>query len=120
MVFEYAPAPESTKIVNLKSKYSSSDNVRFRLFGKNIDDTDLTITAQTRLNIPIQKLTQTNISVQPFNQNGMFYHFQTEQGPANKQNHECFFFVYLMLLVLTNLLLHEVDRESTQNHLNLT
>jgi hypothetical protein len=44
-----------------------------RLFGKNIDDTDLTITAQTRLNIPIQKLTQTNISVQPFNQNGMFY-----------------------------------------------
>ena len=44
-----------------------------RLFGKNIDDTDLTITAQTRLNIPIQKLTQTSISVQPFNQNGMFY-----------------------------------------------
>jgi hypothetical protein len=44
-----------------------------RLFGKNIDDTELTFTAQTRLNIPIQKLTQTNISVQPFNQNGMFY-----------------------------------------------
>jgi hypothetical protein len=44
-----------------------------RIFGKNIDDTDLTITAQTRLNIPIQKLTQTSISVQPFNQNGMFY-----------------------------------------------
>lgn len=44
-----------------------------RLFGKNIDDADLTITAQTRLNIPIQKLTQTNISVQTFNQNGMFY-----------------------------------------------
>jgi hypothetical protein len=44
-----------------------------RLFGKNIDDTDLTITAQTRLNIPIQKLTQTSISVQPFTQNGMFY-----------------------------------------------
>ncbi len=44
-----------------------------RLFGKNIDDTDLTITAQTRLNIPIQKLTQTNISVQPFTQDGMFY-----------------------------------------------
>jgi hypothetical protein len=44
-----------------------------RIFGKNIDDTELTITAQTRLNIPIQKLTQTNISVQPFNQNGMFY-----------------------------------------------
>ncbi len=44
-----------------------------RLFGKNIDDEDLTITAQTRLNIPIQKLTQTSISVQPFTQNGMFY-----------------------------------------------
>jgi hypothetical protein len=44
-----------------------------RIFGKNIDDSSLTITAQTRLNIPIQKLTQTNISVQPFNQNGMFY-----------------------------------------------
>jgi len=28
----------SVKIVNLKSKYSSSDNVRFRLFGKNIDN----------------------------------------------------------------------------------
>jgi hypothetical protein len=44
-----------------------------RLFGKNIDDTELTFTAQTRLNIPIQKLTQTNISVQPFTQSGMFY-----------------------------------------------
>lgn len=44
-----------------------------RIFGKNIDDSSLTITATTRLNIPIQKLTQTNISVQPFNQNGMFY-----------------------------------------------
>jgi hypothetical protein len=44
-----------------------------RIFGKNIDDPDLTITAQTRLNIPIQKLDQTNISVQPFTQNGMFY-----------------------------------------------
>ncbi len=43
------------------------------LFGKNIDDTNLVITAQTRVNIPIQKLNQTNISVQPFNQNGMFY-----------------------------------------------
>ena len=44
-----------------------------RIFGKNIDDSDLIITAQTRLNIPIQKLTQTNISVQPFTQSGMFY-----------------------------------------------
>jgi hypothetical protein len=44
-----------------------------RLFGKNIDDSNLTITASTRLNIPIQKLEQTNISVQPFTQSGMFY-----------------------------------------------
>jgi hypothetical protein len=44
-----------------------------RIFGKNIEDSSLTITASTRLNIPIQKLTQTNISVQPFTQSGMFY-----------------------------------------------
>jgi hypothetical protein len=44
-----------------------------RIFGKNIDDNEFTFTAQTRLNIPIQKLTQTNISVQPFTQSGMFY-----------------------------------------------
>ena len=44
-----------------------------RIFGKNIDDSGFTFTAQTRLNIPIQKLTQTNISVQPFTQSGMFY-----------------------------------------------
>jgi len=53
-------------------KYSNEYSLG-SLFGKNIDDPDLTITAQTRLNIPIQKLSQTNISVQPFNQNGMFY-----------------------------------------------
>jgi hypothetical protein len=44
-----------------------------RIFGKNIDDSEFIFTAQTRLNIPIQKLTQTNISVQPFTQSGMFY-----------------------------------------------
>jgi hypothetical protein len=44
-----------------------------RIFGKNIDDSGFIFTAQTRLNIPIQKLTQTNISVQPFTQSGMFY-----------------------------------------------
>jgi hypothetical protein len=42
------------------------------IFGKNIDDTNLTY-CSNKINIPIQKLTQTNISVQPFNQNGMFY-----------------------------------------------
>jgi hypothetical protein len=56
--------------------YSPKYNNQYSLgaiFGKNIDDIDLVITAQTRINIPIQKLVQTNISVQPFNQNGMFY-----------------------------------------------
>jgi hypothetical protein len=56
--------------------YSPKYNNQYSLgaiFGKNIDDIDLVITAQTRVNIPIQKLEQTNISVQPFNQNGMFY-----------------------------------------------
>lgn len=56
--------------------YSPKYTNEYRLgsiFGKNIDDSELTFTAQTRLNIPIQKLTQTNISVQPFTQTGMFY-----------------------------------------------
>ena len=53
-------------------KYSNEYKLG-KIFGKNIDDSSLTITATTRLNIPIQKLTQTNISVQPFTQSGMFY-----------------------------------------------
>jgi hypothetical protein len=44
-----------------------------RLFGKGIDDVNFTFTAQTRTNIPIQRLTQTNLSVQSFSQNTMFY-----------------------------------------------
>ncbi len=44
-----------------------------RLFGKGIDDANFTFTAQTRTNIPIQRLTQTNLSVQSFSQNTMFY-----------------------------------------------
>jgi len=44
------------------------------IFGSTIDDPKFTFTAQTRLNIPIQKLTNNNISVQSFaNQNEIFY-----------------------------------------------
>lgn len=43
------------------------------LFGVSEDDPNWTISVKTRLNIPIQKLDNTNISIQPYNQNGMFY-----------------------------------------------
>lgn len=43
------------------------------LFGTNEEDPNWTITATTRLNIPIQKLDTTSISVQPYSQIGMFY-----------------------------------------------
>jgi hypothetical protein len=53
-------------------KYTNEYKVG-RLFGKNIDDVNFTFTAQTRTNIPIQRLTQTSLSVQSFTQNTMFY-----------------------------------------------
>lgn len=43
------------------------------LFGTSEDDPNWTITATTRINIPIQKLNNTTISIQPYNQGGMFY-----------------------------------------------
>jgi hypothetical protein len=44
------------------------------IFGSTIDDPKFTFTAQTKLNIPIQKLTNNVISVQSFaNQNEIFY-----------------------------------------------
>ena len=43
------------------------------LFGTTEDDPNWTVTATTRLNIPIQKLDNTNISIQPYNQGGMLY-----------------------------------------------
>jgi hypothetical protein len=43
------------------------------LFGTTEDDPNWTVTATTRLNIPIQKLQNTDITIQPYNQNGMFY-----------------------------------------------
>ena len=53
-------------------KYVNEYNVG-RLFGKSIDDPNFTFTAETRTNIPIQRLTQTNRSVQSFTQSTMFY-----------------------------------------------
>ena len=43
------------------------------LFGTTDSDPNWTITAETRINIPIQKLEVSNITVQPYNQNGMYY-----------------------------------------------
>jgi hypothetical protein len=57
--------------------YSPKYNNRYNLgvlFGSNIDDTKFSITASTRLNIPIQKLQTSQYSVQPLNnQNSIFY-----------------------------------------------
>jgi len=53
-------------------KYVNEYNVG-KLFGKSIDDPDFIFTAETRTNIPIQRLTQNNRSVQSFTQNTMFY-----------------------------------------------
>jgi hypothetical protein len=53
-------------------KYVNEYNVG-KLFGKSIDDPNFTFTAETRTNIPIQRLTQTNRSVQSFTQSTMFY-----------------------------------------------
>lgn len=43
------------------------------LFGTNESDPNWTVTAQTRVNIPIQKLNVSNMSVQPYDQSNMFY-----------------------------------------------
>ena len=43
------------------------------LFGTTEDDPNWAVTATTRLNIPIQKLNNDSISIQPYNQGGMLY-----------------------------------------------
>jgi hypothetical protein len=56
--------------------YSPKYTNEYRLggiFGSSITDPNFTFTAQTRLNIPIQRLTSNNLSVQSFSQNTMFY-----------------------------------------------
>jgi hypothetical protein len=44
-----------------------------KLFGTTEFDSNWTITASTRLNIPIQKLTTSSVTVQPYNQTDMYY-----------------------------------------------
>jgi len=43
------------------------------LFGVSEDNDNWTFTAETRINIPIQRLEVSNMSVQPYNQDGMYY-----------------------------------------------
>ena len=70
--------PYSPKFVN---KYGIG-----RLFGSS-DPNAITITAETRLNIPIQKLPATNMSVQPFNgQSDIFYPSHFFKGGITTQN----------------------------------
>lgn len=51
-----------------KNEYSLGN-----IFGTNENDPNWTFIAETRLNIPIQKLDVFNLSVQPYSQEGMFY-----------------------------------------------
>lgn len=43
------------------------------LFGTGENDPNWTFTAETRVNIPIQKITVSNMSIQPYSQDGMYY-----------------------------------------------
>ncbi len=55
------------------SSYYSNEYKLGKLFGKDVDDPLLTITATTKLNIPIQKLNTNTLSVQRYTQEDMFY-----------------------------------------------
>ena len=44
-----------------------------KIFGKDIDDNTLTVSVQTRINVPIQGLNSDVMSVQQYNQTNMFY-----------------------------------------------
>ena len=65
LVLQRGVDPYSPKYVN---EYSLGN-----LFGTNESDPNWIITAETRVNIPIQKLDVSNISVQPYSQSGMYY-----------------------------------------------
>jgi hypothetical protein len=65
LILQRGVDPYSPKYVN---EYSVG-----KLFGKSVDDPNFKFTAETRTNIPIQRLTQTNRSVQSFTQSTMFY-----------------------------------------------
>lgn len=56
--------------------YSPKFNNEYKLgkiFGKDIDDPNFTITISSRINVPIQKLNSTVMSVQQYNQTDMYY-----------------------------------------------
>ena len=65
LILQRGVDPYSPKYVN---EYSVGN-----LFGKPENDPNWTFTATTRLNIPIQKLDVSNMSVQPYSQEGMYY-----------------------------------------------
>ena len=65
LILQRGVDPYSPKYVN---EYSLGT-----LFGTNDSDPNWTITAETRVNIPIQKLNVSNMSVQPYDQTNMYY-----------------------------------------------
>ena len=66
LVLQRGVDPYSPKYVN---EYSLGN-----IFGTNESDSNWTFTAETRVNIPIQKLTNTSTTIQPYNnQNDIFY-----------------------------------------------
>jgi len=65
LVLQRGVDPYSPKYVN---EYSLGT-----LFGTDESDTNWVFTAETRVNIPIQKLSVSNMSVQPYDQSNMYY-----------------------------------------------
>ena len=65
LVLQRGVDPYSPKYVN---EYSLGT-----LFGTNESDPNWVVTAETRVNIPIQKLNVSNMSVQPYDQSNMYY-----------------------------------------------
>ena len=65
LVLQRGVDPYSPKYIN---EYSIGT-----LFGTNDSDPNWTFTAETRINIPIQKLNVSNMSVQPYDQSNMYY-----------------------------------------------
>ena len=65
LVLQRGVDPYSPKYVN---EYSLGN-----LFGTTEFDSNWTITASTRINIPIQKLNTSSVTVQPYNQTNMYY-----------------------------------------------
>ena len=77
--FEYFEEAQSQYILVLQrgvDPYSPKYRNEYSLgtlFGSNDSDPNWTFTAETRVNIPIQKINVSNMSVQPYSQDGMYY-----------------------------------------------